>query len=597
MTRVAGATVDYVLGSDTYTGTTNSNGYYEIYNIPVGTYAVTASQAGFAPETQTSIVIANLLQTWLDFTLLETTEGTISGVVYQPDGTTPQSNATVNALQLSVVIRSTTTASDGSYSMDLPAGDYDVEAEFGQFYAPAPVPPLTVTVTVTAGATDSVDDLVLGEGGRGVGIVYRSDGVARVAGATVEYLLGVDTYTAVTNSNGYYEIFNIPVGTYAVTASQAGFTPQTQTSITITNLLQTWLDFTLLETTEGTISGVVYQPDGTTPQSNATVNALQLSVVIRSTTTASDGSYSMDLPAGDYDVEAEFGQFYAPAPVPPLTVTVTVTAGATDSVDDLVLGEGGRGVGIVYRSDGVARVAGATVEYLLGVDTYTAVTNSNGYYEIFNIPVGTYAVTASQAGFTPQTQTSITITNLLQTWLDFTLLETTEGTITGVVYQPDGLTPQSNAIVSALQLGVVIRSTTTAGDGSYSMDMPAGAYDVEAEFGEFYVPAPVFPVTVTVTVAAEATAPVDDLVLGEGGIGYGYVFDSDGVTPITGATVEFSLSGDTYTTTTNPIGYYEIYNIPVGTYDVTVSQSGFTSQTLPSTIINLTWTRVDFTLL
>jgi len=66
-TGLAGATVTANPGG--YTATTGSGGTYTILNVPTGTYSVTASKAGYQPETKNGINVTSGLSATANFTL------------------------------------------------------------------------------------------------------------------------------------------------------------------------------------------------------------------------------------------------------------------------------------------------------------------------------------------------------------------------------------------------------------------------------------------------------------------------------------------------------------------------------------------------
>jgi Carboxypeptidase regulatory-like domain len=138
--------------------------------------------------------------------------------------------------------------------------------------------------------------------------------------------------TTTTNSSGVYHFFNLPVGSYSVTASATGFTSKTVNGVSVTDRATTTRNFAL-------------QPSG--------------------------------------------------SPIGNLTGTVTNAANGTP-------------------------VANVTVR--AGANTTT--TNSSGVYHFFNLPAGSYSVTASATGFTSKTVNSVSVTNGATTTLNFALQPT-----------------------------------------------------------------------------------------------------------------------------------------------------------------------------
>jgi len=78
--------------------------------------------------------------------------GTVSGTVTEADEGTPISEATLKAQYSDTVIDSTTSALDGSYTLNLPVGTYTIIASYPGFVSQS-----KIDVSVTEGTTDTVD--------------------------------------------------------------------------------------------------------------------------------------------------------------------------------------------------------------------------------------------------------------------------------------------------------------------------------------------------------------------------------------------------------------------------------------------------------
>ena len=134
-------------------------------------------------------------------------------------------------------------------------------------------------------------------------------------------------------------------------------------------------------------------------------------------------------------------------------------------------------------------------------------------------------------------------------------------------------------------------STTTDANGNYTLsNVPAGSYTMTASHTGWFKQSK----TVTVTSGATTTA---NFTLATGGKVGGTVTDSS-ATPIVGATV--SITGGpittTVNTTTDSTGAYNSDWVPVGTYTVTVTASGFTTQSGTANVTTGTTTTLNFTM-
>jgi len=118
-------------------------------------------------------------------------------------------------------------------------------------------------------------------------------------------------------------------------------------------------------------------------------------------------------------------------------------------------------------------IEGVTVE--IEETGETATTDAGGDYLMEDLVAGDYEVTASQENYEPQTR-SVTIDEDRSTEQNFTLAEIETYTISGTVTSNDN--PLEEATVTLEETGL---STTTANDGTYSMDeVKEGEYSLTA---------------------------------------------------------------------------------------------------------------------
>ena len=212
---------------------------------------------------------------------------TISGTVYEADGTTPVANADVWAEQGGNEGGGTLTKQDGTYKIKgLASGDYLVFAEApgfaGEIYPGTQDENAATPVTVTAGANTPVIHFTLDLGGSISGIVYEADGTTPVGNTLVvaqqfgsggpDMESGIDGFA---QADGTYTITGVVPSDYMVFAIAMGQNlsleiyndtsdPAAATSVTVVAGADTGaINFTLEQ--GGTISGTVYEADGTTP--------------------------------------------------------------------------------------------------------------------------------------------------------------------------------------------------------------------------------------------------------------------------------------------------------------------------------------------
>jgi acid phosphatase len=402
------------------------------------------------------------------------------------------------------------------------------------------------------------------------GHVTNANTGAAIAGATVSFSGGSTT----TDSNGAYSFSNVASGTYNVTASQNGFTSQTN-SVTVSSGATSTLDFHLNpSSTPGGITGHV-----TNSATGAAIAGATVGFSGGSTTTDSNGAYSFSsITPGTYSVTASQTGFTSQ------TNSVAVSSGATSTLDFHLSAAptAGAFTGHVTNANTAAAIAGATVSFSGGSTT----TDSNGAYSFSNVAPGTYSVTVSATGFTSQTG-SVTVSSGATSTLDFQLSQaSTPGTITGRV---TNIT--TGGSVSGATVSFSGGSTTADGSGNYTFTGVApGTYNVTATHSGY------FPVTNSATVASGAAVTLN-FALATGGKVAGTVTNAGG-TPITGASV--SITGGSISTTVNittsSSGGYNSNWVPVGTYTVTVSASGHATQSKSTTINTGATTTLNFAL-
>ncbi|MFK0300064.1 SdrD B-like domain-containing protein [Brevundimonas sp. NPDC090276] len=458
----------------TCTVTTKADGTYGFDNLPKGTYALTETQpsayadgreaAGSAGGSVNngvfdSTAAANAItainleagENGTDYVFGERAV-VISGTVFkdpQRDGVNgggepPLAGVTIELVQNGVVIATTTTGPDGSYSfIDLPAGDYTVREVQPDGYGSSS--PNEVSVNLTPGQTQTVDfaDTVSSIAGH-VFVDSNNDGVrqpgeAPIAGVLVT-LTGTDaaggavTRTATTNASGEWVIDDLLAGTYVVAETQpanysdgldsAGSaggdmaTPGDRISNIVLPVATDAIDYAFGERGQG-VSGNVYvdvdlngQNDGDDrPLANVVVELRTASGdLVATTTTGPDGSYSFgDVPAGDYVVIETQPAGYGEGPEHP-TNRVPVTVVTDEKTAPINFGERtGSLSGLVYNDtnnngvrDANEPVIGGVTVVLTGTDargeavTRTVVTGPDGSYRFTDLPGGTYTVTETQ---------------------------------------------------------------------------------------------------------------------------------------------------------------------------------------------------------
>lgn len=253
-------------------------------------------------------------------------------------------------------------------------------------------------------------------------------------------------------------------------------------------------------------------------------------------------------------------EFFGPKNTPPGAITGQVTDSSTG-----------------------AAIAGATISYSAGSTT----SDSSGNYTLSNVAPGNYTVTVSATGYT-SLSSKVSVTSGVTATLNFQLTASANvpGTIKGRVTNISTGGAVSGATVSFS--GV---STTTDSSGNYSLsNVTPGTYSVTASHSGY------FNVTHTATLASGATVTLN-FAMATGGKIAGTVSNASGAA-ISGAAV--TLTGGsintTVHTTTNSSGGYNSNWVPVGSYTVTISASGFATQSKSATANTGSTTTLNFTM-
>ncbi|HID07156.1 MAG TPA: hypothetical protein EYP10_08405, partial [Armatimonadetes bacterium] len=322
---------------------TLQDGSYEINGLPPGRYSLRATKTGYFTHEFSNIqgvaVHGGMRMPSagaINFRLVPAPPGSISGHVYQSDGTTPIPNATVTATSVvpgvdgEPVVESATTDVNGAYTIpDLPAGLYNVTATAEGYMS------VTKTdVRVDPGAdTSDVDFNLPAEPGTVEGMVVREDNGRPIANAKVDALQGgMVVASTTTAANGTYRLEQVPGGETEIRASAPGFATRSRTVTVIPGETLRNVDLQLPPLPPGSISGLVVRLVDSTPVGDVQVEVVDAtgSVVASEVTSAQvteENGYCYnyrisDVPAGTYTVQVTTPGYTAD----PQT-NVTVTAG------------------------------------------------------------------------------------------------------------------------------------------------------------------------------------------------------------------------------------------------------------------------------
>ena len=565
-----------------------ATGAYTIPGLPAGTYYLWSSASDdyisewwAAPLSvpdcsgaQATEVTEGQAVTGRDFQLARS--ATISGTVYQSDGTTPLTGKTIQVLAYTgspcsgptLAASAYVSSATGTYKMPIPtAGTYYLRTNapvasencIDEWWAS----PQSARDCSGAGAIEVAEeeavtgkDFQLDPGATISGTVYESEGTTPLTGKSI-FISAVTgspcgTYThagvsAVDTETGTYTIPLLTTGTYYLRTSTSSYivewwaSPQSVLNCSGAGAIEvvegdvvTGKDFQLEP--GASISGTVYESDGTTPLTGKSIYVIALTGSPCGTRTGAGfayidtatGTYTIPLlPAGTYYLQTEASDNYisewwaSPDSVRDCAGAqpVVVTEGQAVTGKHFQLSPGATISGTVYQSDGTTPLTGQSIR----VDAYTGspcgaytwagfanIDTAAGTYTIPLLPAGTYYL-----------QTGLTASYLSEWWASPQSVRdcagaqpvaVTEGqAVAGKHFQLD---PVGALTVTISPQGVRdagaqwrrVGTTAWFSSGVKEDGIPVGAYSVEFKPVTGWTAPP--PVNVTVGIGQMATASV-----------------------------------------------------------------------------------------
>ena len=482
--RIQGALVSAVQ-NDTIEGSyiTDTNGEYVIVDLDAGTYDLHVDASGYEFTVEFGVVVTNTNNTTANI-LNIAVEGKITGTIKESDGTTVIENVAVNADYGMGYFFTAFTDPNGVYTIEnLPEATYTVTAQDPNYIFSS-----DVSVGVVSGETDSNINFT-GYNGIISGTITESNGTTPVEDALVLAYEDPNNILATdfTDSNGDYELTYFNTGSYDIDVRFDGATVASSEDVSVTDGQTTDEDFSL---EGGSISGTVKN------SSQTAIEGVILSVAANGSllqaVSDSNGSYKIEkLPAGTFTV----------------TVDPNSTNYKAEKNEDVVVSDDTETQNINFvLSSSVGKITGTVVDSsqnpvegasVIAIDAdpnslndpnvafIGSETDENGDYTIDYLhSSSTYLVSVYADGYVNQAEPNVVVT-IGQTTsdIDFTLQDASSGgKISGTVYQSNGTTPISGAIVLCLSLETTSDAQIlTASDGTYTLDsLQAGTYEVHS---------------------------------------------------------------------------------------------------------------------
>ncbi|MDP2656502.1 MAG: Ig-like domain-containing protein [bacterium] len=368
-------------------GPTDANGAYTLY-VSAGTWVVEAFAPGFGRLGTKTIVISSSNATGQDFSAETLSMGSIRGTVTK--GGTAQQGVMVRAETADGTSGNMTiTATDGTYTVKVPAGTYTVKCFFPGVGEGTPL----TSVAVAADTTTSGQDCTLGAP---ITLTINvTDGTNPVtnAGVDVRDSNGRGNFTNVSTTSGANAVYtvNVPPGTYTVRVGhpaygKIGETTGVNTTRTITHTAAAGAIFAVTGTVTGDGSNLSGAWVSLTGAATGTTNVIALG-----SQTASNGTFSVSVPAGIYNLRVDKPGYRSPA-----ESAVAVTAAT--AVGTIALTTASKTITGTISISG-SGVSNAFVDANDGLGGYSvAQTDSAGAYSLA-VDTGTWSVRAHAPGY------------------------------------------------------------------------------------------------------------------------------------------------------------------------------------------------------
>ncbi len=608
-------------GQGVASATSGTDGTYTLVGLATGSYDVEFGASGYQTQwyqNQTSYSSANPVSVTagqttahIDGQLL--LPATISGTVTDASSGSGVSLVHVTVFSGSIAVGSATTGPDGTYTVTgLAAGTYTVEfagysssGYAAQWWNDVASQAAATPITLALGQTVAAVNASLQALGSITGTITDSSTGQPIAGVCVTVSpasdIGNAISTACSDATGAYHAIGIPTGTYLVAfADPAGNYSEQWFDAKADALSADPVEVITGSTTSnvdaamspaGKISGVVTDSSGQ-PIQGVCVYAYEATTFneANGNCTDSTGTYVIGgLTPGSYDVEFApygspyIGQWYDNSATSSTATAIAVTAGATQHANASLV-TGGTVSGTVTDAATHAPLSGICVDVWDSAGySSSGCTDSSGVYTTGGLPTGTYYVqfydgsgrgylTQYYNGQTDISQASTVAVHLGQNTAGIDAAMTQGGVLAGSV--TDGSTSQPLAGICIDPYGTggggasYCSSLTTAGNGGYSVNLPAGQYTVSfLDPNHHYIAE-----SMSATVTAGATTTLDAGLTAGGSIS-GVITDASNGAPLS-AVCPILYAHDTQTQVltssacTATDGTYTIGGLAPGTYDL-----------------------------
>lgn len=502
----------------------------------------------------------------------EGNEGTVSyqlsGTVNDPGGLfpTPIENASVEIYANGTnpignnPIQTVYTNTNGEYSTQIEQGTYNIYAHKHGYEE-------ALVESVVIDSNTNQDFLIEEREYYVSGHITNNKSGSPVSNANVTYSVntieGTYEYSSLTDSSGYYEI-QLPPDEYDVSVTHSSYNTTSKTGVYIGSNSQK--DYTLEPIEDSTLYGYVTDTnDNPLDYASVTVGGYE-------THTNASGYYEIDLLSETYDItvtKAGYNISY----LTNYQIDGQVRQDFTLNISQYTLPDGQNPQDVIgdnqvsgYVYDGNATpIEDATIE----VNGLSEKTNENGYYS-FSLANGTYDFTAFKNGYESDSQNNILVES--DTSVDFTLIENQTivyNTVSGTV------TNQEDYAVSGASVTIGAYRDVTNWDGSYSITVPDGVYDIRVEKYNYHT---TYKNNTDIANDREIDFTINLIV-------YEYTLSGYIDNPLGNAVNDAIIKAGDNRAETQANGYYEMA-IEQGTYNISINHNDYETKYYNNTVIS-----------
>lgn len=565
---IESATVSISSGDgNSYTLTTSKDGTFSKTDVAVGTYTVSAGKADFLTTTlpQTYTVEPSLVTEVKDDIVLVSRYADIAGRVSYADKEDASNISVTIEDDKGRTLGTVVTGGTGSYSFKVESGTYYIRANAQGYFESSKV----VNVVSGNDYTIELEDIRSWYGSIKGRVVDAGGSPIGSASVNLSSDNG-NSYTLATANDGTFSKTDVAIGTYSISVSKEDYLVATlpmECTIESSQVTEINDDIVLVSKYAEVRGKASYIGKNDASNISVTIEDSE-GRILGTVVTGFTGAYSFKVESGTYRLRANSQGCFESYRV------FTVVAGNSYDIDvnGLVLMYGSVS-GKVKDQNGVA-IEGATIR-LVSVDgssIYTCTSTSDGSFSNNQVLVGDYSVYAGKTGFqTVALPLEYGIESSMDTSIGVVALTSEYAEINGAVGYSDRTEPSGILVTIEDSSGKTIDSFTVGSDGTFSFRVAAGTFAIRANAAGYAE------TSKSITVVVGKTYSID---LGRVNTLYGSitgkVVDS-AENAVSGAVVNITNmnGGEPLTLSTNENGEFSSSTVPIGTYTVSITKSGY----------------------